>query len=446
MLANGIDSSAVRAPQQSDSEPRSQAQGVVHPDQRVSKRLKRQATGEASTCVQGPGHGSRCSEFNTPGDSYVASDVTAEGASSLPSALMLYCLEFLPPNELACSGRLAFKDAAQRFSSPAHRTAHVSQVLPDHVATTWPALQGNAHAALRLLTFLGKLHLLSRAAATGSETNMHVVWQLVRPGLFPELLPRPNSDTHYEFSYQNDWDEFPRSMSCFGAAGLETARVCDPGTEAVRAGHVRLLRWMVAHQVPLVPNTTLKAAALWCSLEELQEAAAVLAQHYQDPASKYHDDRMWDRVAELAAASRTPDAQAKLQWVLRASQSEKPKRPRGMEYVSTTGFGCGYRGDPVPSSPTLAHAVSAAGAGNLPLLRWLRDHGCDVSHLVVLGAALEHAEGLQVADWLLNEAGCRLPEDRAPVGPEGLHPSFHVWSSLSRCAAGQKQQPDPLNS
>ncbi len=449
MFANGIDSSAVRAPQQSDSGPKSQAEGAVHPDQRVSKRLKRQATGETSTfvaCVQGPGHGSRCSEFNTPDDSYVASDAAAVGTSTLPSALMLYCLELLPPNELACSGRLAFKDAAQRFSSPANRTAHASQPLPDHVATTWPALQGNAYAALRLLTFKGKLHLLSRAATSGSETNMHVVWQLLRPGLFPELLPRPNSEEHYELEYQNDWDDFPRSISSFGPAGLETARACDPGTAAVRSGRVRLLRWMVAHQVPLVPNSTLKAAALWCSLEELQEAAAVLAQHYQDPASKYHDDSMWDRVAEFAAASRTPDAQAKMLWVMRASQSRKPHLLRSRQCICTTGFGFGFRGDPVPSDPTLAHAVSAAGAGNLPLLQWLRDHGCDVSHLVVLGAALEHAEGLQVADWLLDEAGCCLPEDRDPVGPDFLHPVRCAWRSLSRCAAYERQQRAALGS
>lgn len=436
LFANGIDNSA---PQQrrNSSQPTSQTKGPVHPDQRRSKRFKPQAIGETS---RGRRTEAVASEFNIPGDDNVATNTAPECASTLPSALMLYCLELLPPNELACSGRLAFKDAAQRFSSSADRTAHVSQPLPDHVASTWPALQGNAHAALRLLTFRGKLRLLSRAAATGSVTNMHVVWQLVRPGLFPELLPcKPNFKDQYEFEYKLDWNDVPKSISSFGPAGLTAC----PGAAAMRSGHVSLLRWMLAHQVPLIPNCTLKAAALWCSLEELQEAAAVLAEHYQDPACRYHHDSMWDRVAELAAASRTPDALAKMQWVLRASQSVKPHRSRARRCICTDGFGSGFRGDTVPSEPTLAHAVSAAGAGNLPLLQWLRDHGCNVSHLVVLGAALEHAEGLQVADWLLDEAGCCLPEDGEPPEhvPVLLQPMYCLWGSLSRCAASQWQQP-----
>ncbi len=176
-------------------------------------------------------------------------------------------------------------------------------------------------------------------------------------------------------------------------------RATNPGTAAVRAGHVQLLSWMLEHRIPVLPNSTLRAVALCCSLRELHGAAWLLQRHYRDRCGY---GTVWDRVAEYAAASRTPDAQAKVAWLLRTSAQR----------------------------PDTALLVSAAGAGNIALLQWLRSRGSIICERVVLGAALEHADGVETAEWLLTQTTCRLPADRNPHGDEK-----GVWAYLSRCAA-----------
>ncbi len=362
---------------------------------------------------------------STSADTLGAAGAAAGGGPSLPSALMLHCLELLPPNELACSGRLAFKDAAQRFSTPAHCTAHLSQQLPDHVADSWPALEGNASTALRSFTFKRKLGVLSTAAASGSETNMRVAWQLVQPCVFPELLrtgPSPLYLTEYECDNCG-------SHSVSGPAGTQWD-MADPGTAAVRAGHVRLLRWMLEHRVPVSPNSTLQAAALCCSLAQLQEAAQLLQRHCRD----LDVDSIWG-VAEFAAASRTPDAQAKVEWLLRASVTGQAGRGLSKVVAALMAPGATARsGGSTESKITTALAVSAAAAGNLALLRWIWGQRARVvSRPEVLCAALEHAPGLEVAEWLLDEGGCSLPADRDP-NDENYYGRY-TWGFLSRCAA-----------
>ncbi len=402
------------------SQPPSQGDVAPRRSKRLQQQLKEAAV--AATNRKKPRAGRPGQTAEDPCDKPSA----AANTCTLPSALMLHCLEFLPPNELACSGRLAFKDAAQRFSSPAHCTVHLSQPLPDRVADSWPALQGTASTALRSLTFRRKLGLLSTAATSGSETNMRVAWQLLQPCVFPDVLRE-----RYAYDYDEGFDADERrghSMSQF--AGSYWGCRGDPGAAAVRAGHVRLLRWMLEHRIPVMASNTLKAVAYCCSLAELQEAAQLLQQHRQFPF--VHDHNWWDRVAEFAAASRTPDAQAKAEWVLR-NATAYPKSHGGdpiviiMSSRALSESALKGRGDPVPSQPTLALAISAAGAGNLPLLQWLRDQQCPMSDSVVLGAALEHAQGLEVADWLLDEAVCPLPADRR-YGDDS-------WKLLCGCAA-----------
>ncbi len=315
--------------------------------------------------------------------------VTASCEATLPSAIMLHCLELLSPNELACSGRLAFKDAAQHFSSPAHCTVHLSQPLPDHVADSWPALEGNAVTSLYYMTFRQKLHRMSTAATSGCVANMRVAWQLVQHCVFPDLF--------YGEAFLGYDEDATSSVNGFIA---EAWKATDPGTAAVRAGHVRLLRWMLEHRVPISPNSTLRAAALCCSLADLQEAAQLLQRHCRK--RRTFDGNMWNRVAECAAASHTPDAQSKVAWLLRTSARR----------------------------PDTALPVSAASAGNIALLQWLQSRGHAISERAVLGAALEHADGVEAAEWLLDRTTCRLPSDRNPHGSRK-----GGWACLSRCAA-----------
>ncbi len=134
----------------------------------------------------------------------------------LPSDLINSVLALLSPNDLACNGRLAFKDAAQRFRLPRHRTVALGQTMSDHTAQQW---QQHAAPRLKHLTLGAKLQLLSTAAATGCTANLSAVWALLRPCLFPELLPTKHAlSYHYVPHYLGD----------------------DPGTAAVAAGHVQV--------------------------------------------------------------------------------------------------------------------------------------------------------------------------------------------------------------
>ncbi len=131
---------------------------------------------------------------------------------SVPRDLLFRILALLAPNDLALSGRLACKDAAQHFQRPQHCTAFLGQPLPSHVsalvssslssvptpttaatatesfpdASSW--FLTSTEEALRQLTFRRKLLLLSRATASGCEANVELACQLLQPHVFPEVL------------------------------------------------------------------------------------------------------------------------------------------------------------------------------------------------------------------------------------------------------------------
>ncbi len=67
--------------------------------------------------------------------------------------------------------------------------------------------------------------------------------------------------------------------------------------------------------------------------------------------------------------------------------------------MSEGGAGC---------TPDRSTAKAAVPSGDLCRLRWLRDHGCALEGVRVLGCALQHAD-LAVAERLTDEAGCELP-------------------------------------
>ncbi len=76
----------------------------------------------------------------------------------LPLELRLRILSLLPPNDLALSGRLSCKEAAQRFAEPQQRTASCRQPLPCHVLSS-PSFMESAAGAMRQLTFRQKLSM-----------------------------------------------------------------------------------------------------------------------------------------------------------------------------------------------------------------------------------------------------------------------------------------------
>ncbi len=91
------------------------------------------------------------------------------------------------------------------------------------------------------------------------------------------------------------------------------------------------------------------------------------------------------KVLDAAARSATLDAVAKMEWLL-----------------GVAGASCRLQE---------STAVAAARADDLARLQWLRGHVCPVAVEMLLLVAPEHAS-LAMVQWLVDEAGCRLPEAR----------------------------------
>ncbi len=306
---------------------------------------------------------------------------SANPQEQLPTALQLHILSLLPPNERALSGRFACRDAADALNEPQHCSASLSQPLPPHAA---PWAQEAGKQRVRQLPFRHKFQLLSTAACSGSELNLEVAWALLEPSVFPELL-------------QNELDRvnpYP-----------------DPGVAAVRAGHVHLLGWLLRRCPGLVqPEQVLAAVALHRPLAELQQAWETLRGHFNNGPSSSNGGgggshsrhvRLTQAVLDAAAQSHTPDAIAKVEWLLVA------------------GANCRLRG---------STAAAAACCGDLGRLRWLWDRRCPFGQHA-LSLALEHAS-LSVAQWLVGEGLCELPP-RAGEGED----SSSSWSTFMHAAA-----------
>ncbi len=291
-----------------------------------------------------------------PGTLQVAVPMHRDGTRSsidlhrhLPAALQLNILSLLPPNERSISGRLVSRDAAAGLIGAQHSTASLSQPLPRHAAP-WAFEAGQQH--VRQLPFMHKLQLLCTAAASGCEVNLEVALALLKPSIFPELL----------HSFDFAW------------ARTLVSRQANPGEAAVTAGHSQLLGWLLRHCPGLVGrNQVLTAAAEHCDLAGLQAVFGALS---VDPAG-----RRW--LLDRTAGSATADAVAKMEW---------------------TWVNGEWRWRPLEST-----AVAAARSGDLGRLRWLRERGCSTGGLDALENALQHAD-LAVAQWLVDEAGCELPE------------------------------------
>ncbi len=326
-------------------------------------------------------------------------------APHLPAELRLRILSFLPPNELALSGRLSSKEAAQHFSEPHHGTATLTQPLPGYVAAgqgddgTGAALrstraQGSmsdfvrcfegAQLAMKQLTLQQKLHLLHTAAASGCEANVEFAWQLLQPHVFPELL----QSEHYRGRFRCGW----RALNSMP----------DAGSVAVASGLAHLLP-SLAQRCPglLHAGRTLEAAARHCDLAGLQAAWEAVEPHLQSSV-RYDEAEMaarlgyprtyegatrmdypagvWRRVMAEAAVSPGPDALPKMEWVLSKGRgSSVPVEHAGV---------CG----------------AAAATGDMSRLQWLRDKGFPWGTAATLAALLQDAS-LAFIERLEEEGG-----------------------------------------
>ncbi len=278
----------------------------------------------------------------------------------LPTAIQLHILSLVPPNDRALAGRLMCKRVAASASDVELCTASLSQPLPPHAV---PWAMEVAQEQVRQLPFGKKLQMLSAAASSGSELNLEVALALLKPSTFSEVLHlRPHC-----------WSK-----------GLQCP---DPGAVAIKAGHPQLLGWLLQHCPAslLTPDRVLEAAAIHCDLAGLQAAWEAIQTSRPEASLR-------KSVLNAAAASTTPDAVAKMQWLMEAA--------------------------PITCRLTESTTMAAARSGDLGRLRWLRGRGCQMRQQSVLFSALRHAD-LAVAQWLVDEAGCELPA-RADPGWEPL--------------------------
>ncbi len=306
--------------------------------------------------------------------------------NALLPELRLRILSLLPPNDLALSGRLSCKEAAQHFAEPQYLTARLSVPLPEHAAIT-PWCVEAAEGMTRQLSFIHKLQLPCCAAASGCKGNVEFALQLLQPHVFPELL---HTD-HYRNLGQ------PRH-----------GPVPDMGSPAVASGLAHLLPSLEQRCPGLVdPGRTLEAAARHCDLAGLQAAWEVLGQRLRGelaqrspglamPSSQadvWKDPRtVWRRVMAAAAASPTPDAIAKMAWALEKGHAYADDLFK-VEHADVCG--------------------AAAASGDLARVRWLRARGgFPWSTEETLAAMVQHAE-LDFIQQLEREGGY-LP----PVGDQ----------------------------
>ncbi len=256
---------------------------------------------------------------------------------------------------------------------------------------------------MKQLTFRRKLGILAAAAGSGSEFNLEVAWGLLQPGLFPELLSPPQAPGIYGDSDFRD----------------------DAGSAAIRSGHAHLLPWLVQHRCPLDARRTLVAAGEHCDLAGLQQVSELLGGiSYPADSSQW---ALWCKLATAAGRSGVAST-AKLSWLLSVA-------------------GEGLQGGEKEGHRQRLLAAAAAGAaasGNMTVLQWLQQQGMDLrtehdeSFLwlagaapwwVVLAAALQHGH-LAVADWLVDVAGCPLPQEEEEPGL--LDPHARVWDGAAR--------------
>ncbi len=294
----------------------------------------------------------------------------------LPSELRLRVLSLLPPNELALGGRLACKDAAERFSQPHHRTVHLNQQLPPYFDTCLKAFL--RHWPLRHV-----LWLLVGSPRCGREEGVEAVWRAVQPHLFLELL---RIDHYLKLLHQDA-----------ASPGQNAAMKDDIGSAAVAGGLAHLLP-SLAQRCPglLDPGRTLEAAARHCDLAGLQAAWELLWGRIEEEEPKLppelpqgcsygvamalgHTRGLWfekvrgicRRMMAAAAASSTPDATAKMEWVRSQGRSIHGD-PRALRYADVWG--------------------AAAASGDLSRMQWLSDRGFQAGTDMALWMVLKHAD------------------------------------------------------
>ncbi|GFR45459.1 hypothetical protein Agub_g6856 [Astrephomene gubernaculifera] len=370
-----------------------------------------------------------------------------------------HIISFLPPNEVACTVRLINKAAAAQFSGPRFTTVKLSSPVPEHAfAQHW-----GRPGAMRGLTHKQRLQLLCLTARSGSTRNLELGIASAGLALPPvsylgiDLMKAAGAAGHLEACAWL-WQQHgcPLYAAIAGAAGGGHRAICEWGLaagcpwndsfafEAACGGHVGLMEWLLQLCPPGAPpclaRYVVQAAAVGCGLADLQRLhhawLGVEEQQGNPDAGQFARYVEIHKSCTLAAAarSRTPDWQAKVEWleargypksvmacsdVAACADAEdrlKWLHSRGyplppliiLERLAAEGscqalqylLGAGMR------PPAACSRRAAAAGGQLAALQLLHDHGCPMDADTVRAAA--SAGHLHVLVWLVEVMGDEL--------------------------------------
>ncbi len=312
---------------------------------------------------------------------------------ALPGPVILKVLQLLSPQDLALNGRFACKDAALSFTEDHDRTLCASRPLPPHAE---PLLL----AGMRSLPLERKLSTLAAAAASGSETNILMVWRSLEACLFPLLL----RTGHYHRLFRG--------------------KLADPGAAAVRSGHAHLLPLLLERCRPAVrPQAVLAAAARRSPMAGHGGLLDIWRQLLEVDRNLIPDSQ---EVLTEALLAEDQEAGRRLRWLLH--QGLEVGEEVGDELLLRRSVGSKVW-DAVLESCRFDRAVVLIRAG----CDTKRQTGCTAKK-EVLWSALQYGTLEDVA-WLLDERACgvgiRLPEeDDVPR-----------WKTLVECAAEGSKAP-----
>ncbi len=220
---------------------------------------------------------------------------------------------------------------------------------------------------------------------------------------------------------------------------------------------------MLQHGWTLDPAVTLEAAARFCDLAALKQIWEQLRHERQ--AKSY----LYQGLASDAAASSTPDALDKLQWVLDEAGDELLPATnmvaaaiagaagiseRSSSSSCNAGAGGASGGGSWGGSSDAGTAGGDCGAGHIEKevfrrLQWLRGRGYPLGGGEVLSAALQHTS-LAMANWLLADAAAgRQEQEQQRPGSQGTEGHMqtelrHHLYGLMPLARGAMRAPDSL--
>ncbi len=293
-----------------------------------------------------------------------------ESQSDMNGAALVCVLTDMHINDLAISGRLTCKTTAGWFSRVPDRSVDISQPILPHVTDT-PAFAAGIEPALHGMPMRRKLLWLSTAAASGGDANLQVAWRGLRSRLFPDLL-----QTKYYMTLYPD--------------------VMDPATAASESGHSSMIREVLETCPGFVrPIDLLSSVAEYGDLSGAFGLQATWSRLYTADPRRLSGALEDPTIIQAAMASRTPDAQRKVAWLVN----------KGATAYSPASYWYPYGGKTLaPQIPFLA-----AQGGGLDRLVWLcAAHNDSNGHHDILCAALMHC-GLAVVLRLLRTTRCWLP-------------------------------------